>query len=121
MMSLCFSLIFISLAEKQNHFLWQEHIVWTCLQSKLCIVEQIYLMSFELLTFKELLLRCEGSLRSSRLDLVISCIPEHEVHGVTAENEEGDVNVATNLEKIIVVVQTVLILLLRIQFFILQF
>lgn len=40
------------------------------------------------------------------LHLVVGLVPEHEVHGVAGEGQEGHVDVATDLEPVAVVVQT---------------
>ena len=38
--------------------------------------------------------------------LVVGLVPEHEVHGVAGEGQEGHVNVAAHLEPVAVVIQT---------------
>ena len=40
------------------------------------------------------------------LHLVVGLVPEHEVHGVAGEGQEGHVNVASDLEPVAVVIQT---------------
>ena len=40
------------------------------------------------------------------LHLVVGLVPEHEVHGVAGEGQEGHVNVASDLQPVAVVIQT---------------
>ena len=40
------------------------------------------------------------------LHLVVGLVPEHEVHGVTGEGQEGHVNVPPDLQPVAVVIQT---------------
>ena len=40
------------------------------------------------------------------LHLVVGLVPEHEVHGVAGEGQEGHVNVAPHLQPVAVVIQT---------------
>ena len=64
---------------------------------------QIKLLQFHIVSLISYFLEdvdCTGG----RIFLVISFIPKHEVHGMTTENKEGNVNIFANLKKVIIVV-----------------